>query len=342
MRRAIRLLVAMPVALAFAADRGGSQPPAEQPSPRALTDPQDDYPIFSPDGRRIVFQSNRTGTWHLWIMNADGSCLRQLTHGSANDRTPSWSADGSKILFSSDRALVDEPSRATDRRPERRHIFVLNLASSGGPEPTRIERLLESPEQDIHPTWARDGRSIVFNRAYRLGERNVADVMMMDSDGRNPRRVPLPVGMNTFASLTPDGARLVYRGTTIETRDGREVENSDIWSAAPDGSDPRRLTDDPEFDGWPAISPDGRTIAFASRRGGGRFQLYLMPIAGGEPRRLTLSETMNHTQPAWAPDSRRLLAYRWVREGGSEIGQIVSLDLEGDAAPPPAADGTCS
>ena len=291
-----------------------SQPPR---APTRLTEPQDDYADVSPDGRRVVFQSNRSGTWQLWLVNGDGTGLRRLTHGDANDRTPDWSPDGTRVVFSSDRA------------GGRRNLFVLHVGPDG--EAGRVTRLVEHAGSDIHPRWSRDGRTVVFNRVSPAGEREGADVMLVDADGRNVRRVPLGPGLNTYAELTPDGARVIYRGTTREARDGREVENSDVFSAAVDGSDRRRLTDDPAFDGWPTLSPDGRTIAFASRRAGERFQVFVMPVEGGTPRQITAGE-FNHTQPAWSPDGRRLTVYRWAADRTAEIGHLASVELDAPRA----------
>lgn len=69
-----------------------------------VTELRDGYPDISPDGVRIVFQSNRTGTWQLWIVNIDGTGLLRLTHTGANDTSPVWSPDGTEIMFASDRA----------------------------------------------------------------------------------------------------------------------------------------------------------------------------------------------------------------------------------------------
>lgn len=304
-------------ALAVTAAAGIAQAPPQSAAIRMLTEPQDDYPDVSPDGERIVFQSNRSGTWQLWIMNRDGSGLRRLTHNHANDRTPAWSPDGTRILFSSDRAGAA-------------NIHVLDLGRGLDGADARAVRLLTHTGQDIHPKWTRDGRAIIFNRVNPGNDGAV--VMVAGADGGAPRPVDLGPGWNTYASLTPDGARLVYRGTMRELREGREVENSDIYAAAPDGSDRVRLTDDPAFDGWPSLSPDGRTIAFASRRAGARFHIFLIPVTGGAARQITFGDVAHYTQPAWSPDGGSLLAYRWTQEGRGESGSIVSIDLSANDA----------
>ena len=51
---------------------------------------QDDYATWSPDGRRIAFDSNRDGEWEIYVMNADGTVLRRLTDNAADDHTPAW------------------------------------------------------------------------------------------------------------------------------------------------------------------------------------------------------------------------------------------------------------
>ncbi|MDW5549086.1 PKD domain-containing protein [Methanosarcina sp.] len=64
---------------------------------------KDNYPMFSPDGKKIIYVSNRAGSEDIWIMDADGKNKVQLTSGSAKDSFPVWSPDGKKIAFWSDR-----------------------------------------------------------------------------------------------------------------------------------------------------------------------------------------------------------------------------------------------
>jgi Tol biopolymer transport system component len=59
----------------------------------------DDRPWWSPDGRRIVFESDRTGDWEIYVMNADGSGQANLTNNSATDLQPAWSPAGLRIVF---------------------------------------------------------------------------------------------------------------------------------------------------------------------------------------------------------------------------------------------------
>ena len=274
-----------------------------------LTEPQDDYPDVSPDGETILFQSNRSGTWQLWQMGADGTGLRRVSEGEFNDRQPDWSPDGRTVAFSTDRGLTDG----------RRAIYVMDWPKRYAPR-----RLSAATGQDVHPKWLPDGSGIVFNRI--SGDGRQADIHVVTLDGRE-RKIDLGPGLNTYASVDRTGKRLVYRGTTRETGPSGPVDNSDIFVAGADGSAKRRLTTGPAFDGWPAVSPDGSAIAFASRQGGDRFRLFLMPLEGGEMREVPAPSGYNYTQPTWSPDGQSLVVYRWMADSAGEFGQIVRVAL---------------
>ena len=111
-----------------------------------------------------------------------------------------------------------------------------------------------------------------------------------------------------YPSLTPDGRQVVfgYRG--------------DIWVAPTDGSGPaRRLTLHEAQDTVPRVSPDGKQIAFSSRRHGG-YDLFVIPITGGEPKQITF-HSGTEILCDWSPDGRRLLflSARAMGEGGLDL-----------------------
>jgi Tol biopolymer transport system component len=101
------------------------------------------FPAFSPDGRRIVFRSGRTGSKNLAIMDADGSHVRPLTEGKWTDTMADWSPDGQWIVFASDRGGDFEVWRI---KPDGTHLA--KVVSGGG--------------RNNHPHFAPDGRWIVF------------------------------------------------------------------------------------------------------------------------------------------------------------------------------------
>jgi Tol biopolymer transport system component len=127
--------------------------------------------VWSPDGRRIAFtREGRTGPgpccYHspldIYVMDADGSGTRKLTHNARFNAEPAWSPDGRKIAF-----------RST--RNGNRDIYVMNADGSGKRNLTR------NPAQDSRPSWSPDGRTIAF-----LRER---EVYIVKADGSGERRL---------------------------------------------------------------------------------------------------------------------------------------------------------
>jgi dipeptidyl aminopeptidase/acylaminoacyl peptidase len=209
---------------------------------RRLTDApgRDGTPVWSPDGKRIAFQSLRDGHSQIYVMEADGGNVRNLSNSASNDEHPFWSADGARILFASDRTSVEGDEQNYD-------IFVMEADGSN------VSRITTTPEVETYPTWSPDGSRIACRRILADGN---WDVVILDAQGNdvlNLSHHPAPDG---WPAWSPDGTRLVF----ASERGG----SADLWLAAADGSDLRRITDDPTSDErQPWWSPDGTRIAFA-------------------------------------------------------------------------------
>src|SRR5207249_3650001 len=105
---------------------------------------------FSADGKRIVFCSKRTGSLELFIMDADGKNVRQLTHApNCYNGGPFFSPDGTKVIFRSDR-----------KEKDRLQIYVINTDGTG-------ERALTTNDKWVYwaPYWYKDGRHIIYTAA---------------------------------------------------------------------------------------------------------------------------------------------------------------------------------
>lgn len=107
------------------------------------------YPAFSPDGSQIVFTSDRTGTWQVWVMNADGSQPKQLTFDAQpKDQVPDWSPDGSKIAY-----LADTHGIADTVSPSWGDIWVMNADGSD-------QHPITNGATDYGTAWSPDGTRI--------------------------------------------------------------------------------------------------------------------------------------------------------------------------------------
>jgi len=124
-------------------------------------------PSYSPDGANIVFESDRSGTQQLYIMGAGGGEARRLSNGEGRYGTPVWSPRGDLVAF-------------TKSFQGRFHIGVMRTDGSN-------ERLLTASFLDEGPTWAPNGRVIMFTRETAGGDPALFSV---DISGRNLRRLP--------------------------------------------------------------------------------------------------------------------------------------------------------
>ncbi len=114
---------------------------------RQLTDSADATnvrPAWSPDGKRIAYQSDRDGTFHIYVMNADGTNTKQISSGKdIDDRHPAWSPDGNAIA-------VDSGD------PTHREIWIIDVASQRRTRVTRLGNIA------TFPSWSPDGTRIAF------------------------------------------------------------------------------------------------------------------------------------------------------------------------------------
>ncbi|HEX9135325.1 MAG TPA: hypothetical protein VF905_00080, partial [Nitrospirota bacterium] len=158
-----------------------------QSEPLNLTDSISENvdPIYSPDGSRFVFVSNRTGHSEIYVAQSDGSNVVQLTSFGGNDAgSPRWSPDGNQITF--------------DFRPgAHAHIFVVD--SNGGPP----RQLTLGDTDNMLPRFSHDGQWIYFARERRGG----TDIWKLPAGGGQPVFV-LPDGCMCWDSA--DGQTLYY------------------------------------------------------------------------------------------------------------------------------------
>ena len=270
----------------------GAAPPPATPVPAALP-PATPVPAGSP--ARIAFGSNRDGDHEIYVMNADGTGVVQLTHNTALDAAPAWSPDGRRIAFRSNR----------DGNPE---IYVMNADGTG------VVRLTHNAALDAAPAWSPDGRRIAFTS----GRDGDFEIFVMSADGTGVVQLTHNATLDAAPAWSPDGRRIAFRSD----RDG----NPEIYVMNANGTGVVRLTSHGATHiSRPAWSPNGRRIAFASNLDGDP-NIFVMNANGTGVARLT-SHTADDWVPAWSPDGLRV-AFTSDRDGNPEI-YVVNTDGSG-------------
>ncbi|MFQ5612483.1 MAG: FHA domain-containing protein [Anaerolineae bacterium] len=236
-------------------------------------------PAFSPDGARIAFHS-WSGSSRGLVTASSGGGQEFLITNFLEDQLPTWSPDGSTILFLSRRT----GGRQSELYRTQAAVDFLN---------SEAQMLIEGE----YPAWGANGQ-IAFkgwgNTAFglRLASADLANIdnlTLADED--------------TAPALSPDGKQVAFMA--------RREDNWDVYLVNVDGSGLKRLTTDPAMDGLPAWSPDGNVIAFVSNRGG-PWAIWAMTPEGtgtrqlitmvGSPDGFVNSDTSNFETRGWAEE----------------------------------------
>ena len=215
---------------------------------------QDVMPVFSPDGRRVAFASDRSGNWDLYIMSVNGGQPMQVTSDSGQELHPSWSPDGTKIVYS-------------------------RLSNQSGRWEVWISSLEENGKQQflgygLFPEWSPDPDrpQIVFQRARERGSRlfGIWTIDYMNGEAINPTEI----ASSTTAALinptwSPDASHIVFAAIHEPAGDFNKTStsNSDLWMVGSDGLKKVSLTGGSFTCLMPVWSTDGR-IYFVSNREG--------------------------------------------------------------------------
>ena len=305
------------------------------------TDPQ-----ISPDGKRIVYVRNFMDVMkdrkrsNLWIINTDGSVHRPLTTGNTNDSSPRWSPDGSRLLY-------------TSRDQDSAQIFIRWMDSG---QSARISRVTQ-PFSGI--TWSPDGKSIAFsmlipdeNKTFAqmpakpegaewADPSKVIDRLIYRSDGEGYLKpghwhiFVLPSEGGTPRQLTT--GNFDHQGRISWTNDSKfllfsanrnkdweyDPNNSEIFELSIEDGSLRALTSRKGPDQSPALSPDGRMIAYTGYDD--RYQFYqvtrlsVMNRDGSGARVLTEKLDRDVANPVWTANGESI-CYQYDDQGETKIG----------------------
>ncbi|MFQ5651584.1 MAG: protein kinase, partial [bacterium] len=246
------------------------------------------YPAWSPDGKEIVFQSNRGEQWDLWIIPAKGGTPTQLTNDIYFDYHPNWSPDGKWIVYGS-------------------RSNIINVVPATGGD-TRV--LLKVSGLVLGPTWSPDGKYFLFS-SDRSGSLNIWKIPFSPSDAkesRQPVRITFGKGDDVNASPAADGNKLAFATT-------RNTWN--IWELTLSSEKLRQVTFETSNESYPHLSPDGQTLLVQSDRIDKKGMLWTMDIHSKVLRQLTSGNNFE-SSARWSPDGNQI-AYLEIENGQINI-----------------------
>ncbi len=290
--------------------------------PNQVTDGKwDDYnPIWSSDGQRIAFLSNRDNQKALWTMPFSGGELKYVKAlEGAGINLLNWSKNGERIYYqerfnvfsldiasgqiaqltnfdATNRALFFSISPAEDRIAysagpnEHLHIFVIPI--DGGP----AIQVTNDEASDEYPLWLPDGNRIIYN-SKREG---VFQTCIAYLDEKRSEQINLGIGDTLIRDVAGEGGRILFQ---------QAREESDLWMADAAGKGETPVTSDPGLELWPDVSPDGKSVVFQATTESthlleGSIRVHSMDDTH------EINITAGGFSPAFSPDGRRVAFLR--------------------------------
>ncbi|MBI1765714.1 MAG: PD40 domain-containing protein [Acidobacteria bacterium] len=326
--------------------------PATGGKATAITDEFNDarQPAWSPDGKRLAFQSYRDGNFHLWTVAPDGKQLTQLTSGTFDDREPHWSPDGKRLAFASDRGgnydiwtlepasgKLEQLTRDTANdynpawSPDGKQIAFVSERNAGRglwlwQVENRQESLLSKSNATLAaPSWSADGQQVLFQSGERTSGK--AELWAKAVGSEEQPRVLSAAAEDVF----PFRAAWLSASEFLYTADGQikranlnsAQRTTQAFEATVKLNRPAYARKKRDFDSTaprrvlgiyaPAVSPDGQRVAFTALG-----DLWLAEM-GKPPERLT-NDVFVQTHPRWSPDGTKLI-YIADNQGAMDVWQ---------------------
>jgi Tol biopolymer transport system component len=250
-------------------------------------------PRFSPDGKRIVFQSIERTKYDVRVVDLETRQQRWITNDYANDLAPDWSASGDAIYFSSDRS------------------GSMNLwRAPWGAELPPLQQITTGAGKDVELALSRDGKRLAF--ATRQQNADLWRLPVSPATGLptgEPEAVISTTREDSRGAFSPDGALIAFNSD--------RAGEMNIWVFSLKDGSTRQLTRGQGGDFQPNWSPDGKTIVFFSSRSGAP-NIWTVDVASGALTALTGERAFLSVSPFFSPDGRSI-AFQSDRSGRNEI-----------------------
>lgn len=250
--------------------------------------------------RRIAFVSNRSGNPEIYVMNEDGSKLKQLTHHDSLDYSPAWSADNKFIFFYSKRTGICELYRMTAEGEE-------------------LTKLTNNDFQDVLPNPSPNGNQILFMRDIPGGSR---DVYLLNMEDSTERALTSNLEYEESPSWSADGKKILFTKQLRDSGDASHAANGEIFIMNMVDATIQRLTIKGGYDSGAKFSPDGKKIAFYGSSEWG-WDLFTMNADGSDIENLT-QDSVECYSPDWTSDGKSLIYTAGYRGNYN----LYSIDLE--------------
>lgn len=313
-RKAVILRISILVIIVLFCQIARSQAPAIKHVGSVI----DAYPVMSPDGSTILFESNRDGNFEIYTMDVHGKNMKRLTTDTAFDGTPSWSPDGKWIVFASERDHDSE-------------IYVMKADGSSQ------TRLTSAPGDDSHPHFSPDGKSIIFCSARSTPDlkadwgKQWIEIFTMNIDGSSVKQISSFKTVSTFPSISPNGKHIVFRkvidAPATDWEGNATQRNSEVFVMDINGENAINLSKNKSFDGWPVWMPDSRHVVYASSGEPHTAQIIITDLDGNNKRSLT-NGPGSFVQPSISSDGHLLLAYHFYETADFEFGGVAMVKIQ--------------
>lgn len=275
---------------------------------------------FSPDGRRLIFQSTRDGRPcdQIYTMDLEGNGVRMVSTGKGVTTCSFFFPDGRRLIYSSTHLAGPEcPPRPDMSRGYAWGLHPTYHIFAADPDRGTLVQLTHEGEYNAEGALSPDGTKIVFT-SHRNDD---LDLYLMNSDGGNVRRLTDEYGYDGGPFFSWNGRSIVYRAfhprTEAERRDyaanlGRHVFRPtwlELFVMNGDGTGKRQVTDLRAASFAPFMHPNDRQIIFASNlhdQTGRSFALYLVNADGTGLERVTYEGSFS-SFPMFSPDGRQLV-----------------------------------
>lgn len=285
---------------------------------------------FSPDGKRLTFQSTRDGHEcdQQYVVEIDGTNLRRVSPGTGRTTCGWWMKDGKRLLFASTHASDPNcPPKPDYSRGYVWPVYPTYRIYTVRPDGSDLRPLYpptlksgEAPGYNAEAVVSRDGKKIIFT-SDRGGD---LDIWVMDSDGKNARQLTHTLGYDGGPWWSPDGKWICFRAfhpeTPEEIADYRALLKEhlirpttlDLYIMRPDGSGVKRITNDRAqniANFAPSWTPDGKALVFASNRDDPKrrkFEVYKIGLDGSGLERLTYGDQFDGF-PNFSPDGKHFV-----------------------------------